>query len=98
MPAQMETILLLADAWTEITNGDATAVRAQVLSGEVMFKATVGQVQPTNVKGALFYTAGNGFDASVTLANLFPGVSGANRLYARPSGPGVTSTVSVSHA
>lgn len=96
--AQNSTITIAADDWTQVTNGDATAVRVQNLGSEVMFKAAVGAVKPTDAQGALFYSAGNGFDASVTLSNLFPGISGANRLYARCSGTGVSGLVSVSHA
>lgn len=94
--AQMNRITLTASTWTQITNADVTAITFQnVGGGPVLIKGTVGAVAPTTNLGALQYDTNQG-EKNETLANLFPGVSGATRVYAYSEG--FPSTISVNHA
>lgn len=79
--ARSDTITIPKDAWTELTNSNATAITFQVLRGTVRLIATVGQVPPTSFNGALTYKTGQG-EVAMALASLFPGTTGANRVYA----------------
>lgn len=94
--AQDDTLPLAPGAWTLLTDSNVTALRAQMQSGDVLLlKATVGAVAPTNTLGALKLDPLSILPADVTIASLWPGVAGANRVYGMiPSG----GTVSVSHA
>lgn len=97
MPANT-TIDLDVRTWTLLTSADITAARVQVVGGpDVFVQATVGATPPSDTDGAMLLRSGpaGGFAADMTLANLFPGVSGANRLYAWSEG---AARVSVSHA
>lgn len=93
---QNTNIALTAGVWGQLTNADVTALRVQNLNGyEIKIKATVGAVAPTSDAGAIVLAAGQAIAADLTLAQLFPGVSGANRVYAFSDAPAL---VSVSHA
>lgn len=94
--AQDTTITLAPGVWALLTNSDTTALRAQMQSGDVLLlKAAVGAVAPTNTLGAIHLDPMSVLPADVTIASLWPGVAGANRVYGMiPSG----GTVSVSHA
>lgn len=97
MAAYNGDITLPDSVATLLTTSDVSAVRVQNTGeGDIRLKATVGAVVPTSWVGALTLRPGEAFDAGITLANLFPGVSGANRVYALTSrGYG---KASVSHA
>ena len=92
---QNTNIALTAGTWGLLTNSDVTALRVQNLNGyEIKIAATVGAVAPTNAAGAITLLPYAAIAADLTLAQLFPGVSGANRVYAFSDAPAL---VSVSH-
>lgn len=94
--ARNTTISLPSGEWTEVTNANATAVRVQNLSGfAIHLSATSGAVEPGSLDGSLLLDGRQTMATDLTLAQLWPGVSGANRLWAWASTP---VTVSVSHA
>lgn len=79
--AQNTTINIPAATWTQITDGNVTAMTFQNISGNfVLVKGTVGATAPTTLPGSLRYNPGQG-ERNVALADLFPGISGVNRLY-----------------
>lgn len=83
--AQATTVTLDAGVWTELTNADATAVTFQsVGSHEVKLKGTAGQLQPSNDLGAFVYPYPQGA-VNIALADVFLGVPGVNRLWAKSS-------------
>lgn len=84
-----------ANAWTQITANDITAITFQNLSGaEILIKGTVGANAPTDASGAIRYGSDLG-ERNASLADLFPGISGANRVYALCP---LAGSVMVSHA
>ena len=92
---QNATVAVSARTWTQLTNSDVSALRVQNLNGyPIEIMGTVGAVAPTSDAGALVLAAGQAIAADLTLAQLFPGVSGANRVYAFSDAPAL---VSVSH-
>jgi hypothetical protein len=83
--------------WTMLTDADATAVTFQNSGGATMLvEATAGTTAPATTAGAYSYAPGEGEASNVTLAVLFPGVSGANRLWAY--GRDDTTSCEISHA
>ena len=79
--AQNTTINIPAATWTQITDGNVTAMTFQNISGNfVLVKGTVGATAPTTLPGSLRYNPGQG-ERNVLLTDLFPGISGVNRLY-----------------
>ena len=94
--AQNTTVTLTARTWTQVTNSDANAVRVANLGTEpIWVMATVGAVAPTSFAGGLPLLTGQVMAADLSLAQLFPGVAGANRVYVYSP---YASQVSVSHA
>jgi len=93
--ARSEDIIVPAKTWTEITNADVTAITFQNKSRNniVVIEATVGAVAPSVVDGVEYPPKTGEFDLS--LATGFPGVVGANRVWAYSAQP---LTVFVSHA
>lgn len=93
--AQNATASAAANAWTELTNGNVTGITFQnVGSNHILVKGTSGQNAPSTTDGAIRYNPGQG-ERNVALSDLFPGVSGANRVYIWA--PAATPVV-VSHA
>lgn len=96
---QNATISLPAGQWTQITNADVSAIRVQSLapltSQPVWIKATAGAVAPTSRDGAIRLLPNQAIGADMLIGSLFPGVSGANRVYAIADDQ---IDVSVSHA
>jgi hypothetical protein len=94
--AQNTTITAVANEWTQLTNADVTAITFQVMPSGfyVYIKATTDTTAPTDLSGAIKYSPGQG-ERNVDLADLFPGIAGANRVwaYAREN-----ASVMVSHA
>lgn len=83
----------LSNEWTLVTDSDVTELRIQNIGyGTVFLKATVGATPPANDEGSVRLPQGTIIASNYTLAELFPGIVGANRLYARGH------KVSVSHA
>ena len=79
--AQNTTVNIPAGTWTQITDGNVTSLTFQNISGNfVLVKGTVGATAPTTLPGSLRYNPGQG-ERNVPLADLFPGISGVNRLY-----------------
>ena len=92
---QNTTITLAAKAWTQLTDANVTTITLQNVGGNfLLIKGTVGATPPTNLDGALRYSPGQG-ECNRPLLDLFPGVSGANRIYAWADG---ITPVTVSHA
>lgn len=80
--ARNTTINVPAVTWTQLTSADVTSITFQNVSGNfVLIKATVGANAPSDTTGAIRYNPGQG-ERNVALSDLFPGVSGANRVYA----------------
>lgn len=93
--ARNETLDLVADTWTQLTSGNVTTITFQNNGTDpILVKGTVGANAPTDEEGAIIYESGEG-EKNARLADLFPGVSGANRVYAKCADAGV---VMVSHA
>lgn len=94
--AQNTTLTLTAGVWTQLSNADITAIRVATLGTEAIWlAATVGATPPSNTDGAVPLLPGQIMAADLTLSQLWPGVSGANRVYAQSTN---TAKVSVSHA
>jgi len=94
--AQNTTLTLTANTWTQVTDGNVTAIRVVNEGIEpIWLQATVGAIAPTSTAGAVSLGAGQVLAADLTLAQLWPGVGGANRVYALSPR---ASKVSVSHA
>lgn len=82
--------------WAELTDANVTAITFQNVSAmPITVTATNGTTPPAADAGGLTYAAGQG-ESNRMLAELFPGVSGANRVWARSSNG--TQQVFVSHA
>lgn len=92
--AQNTTVALTANTWTQLTDGNVTAMRALNLGTDsIWVQATVGAVAPSNTNGAVSLAPGK--VEILTLATMWPGVAGANRIYALSP---VAGRVSVSNA
>lgn len=94
--ARNETLTLTAGEWNEITNADVSSLTFQNISPYPIFvTATTGTApSSTESEGAVRYNPGQG-ERNVVLADLFPGVSTADRVYVTSEGK---ATVFVSHA
>lgn len=97
--AQNTNIVIPAETWTLLTDSDVASITFQVLSQNFIYlKATVGATPPSDTTGAIIYDFAQG-EANVALADLFLGVSGANRVYAYAGNEaGGVAKVMVSHA
>lgn len=79
---QNTTINVAANTWTQLTDANIATITFQnIADNHIRVKATVGASAPTNLTGAIRYNPGQG-ERNVALSDLFPGVSGANRVYA----------------
>lgn len=93
------TILTVTGQWTLVTDSDVTSLTYQNFGpAYVEVAATVGAVTaPDDENGAGYYRAEatKGGEA-LSLADVFPGLAGANRIWMRaPGGP--TTSVFISH-
>ena len=80
--AQNTTITLAAETWTQLTDADVTSITFQNKGGFHMFIAgTTDATAPTNFDNALRYNPGQG-ERNVSMSDLFPGLTGADRVYA----------------
>ena len=94
--ARNDNVTIPATTWTQLTNANATAIRVQSVSGtEIMLQATNGTTAPTTLLGVIVLPGGDVLAADLPIAQLWPGVTGANRVWAFSS---PASVVSVSHA
>lgn len=82
--------------WTLLTDANVTEITFQNTgSGAFFLRGTVGANQPSASEGGLVYRPNEG-EVKRLLADLFPGVSGANRVYARATS--LATEAFVSHA
>jgi len=81
---QNTTIILPKSQWTLLTNTDVTGgITFQNQSAyNISVLATGTTASPTSFDGALTYTPMSGELSDTSLAALFPGIAGANRLWA----------------
>lgn len=93
--ARSEDVTIPAKTWTQLTNADVTSITFQNKSRShiVQVEATVGAVAPSAVDGTEYGPGTGEYDLS--LATAFPGVTGANRVWAYATR---SVTVFVSHA
>ena len=83
MPQNL-SISVPANTWTLLTDTNVTALTFQVgpqVVSTIFIAGTVGAVPPANRENSLRYNSLEG-EINVALSDLFPGVSGANRVYA----------------
>lgn len=76
---------------------DGDAELSKTLGGPVLIQGTVGENPPSAEAGGLLYRPNEG-EANKTLSELFPSVSGVNRVYARARATSLATEVFVSHA
>lgn len=82
--ARNDNVSIPAGVWTQLTNADVTEIRVQNRSGyTVELMATADTTQPTNSEGAIVMPPNGLLAADITLAQLWPGVSGAVRVWAK---------------
>ena len=99
--ARNDTIIVPTRVWTQLTNADVAALSFQVLGDTpVQIAATVGAVVPAagpgGAESARLFWPGDMLFATAFLADLWPGLPGANRVWAWAEGSG--GRVAVSHA
>ena len=96
MATRNQPVTCPAGSWVELTNGDSAAIGFQVKSGyAVEIAGTVGGTAPSGSFASWRYGNGQG-EPNTSLATLFPGLTGVNRVWARAE---VTeAVVAVSHA
>jgi hypothetical protein len=93
--AQNTTISIPAATWTQLTDADVAYITFQnVGSNHIIVKGTVDGTAPTSTDGGFRYNPGQG-EKGVAIIELFPGVVGADRLWAYSAD---ASSVVVSHA
>ena len=94
--AQNTTKTVAASTWVQLTNDDIAAATFQNNGSNAVFiLATPDATDPTSTSGAIRYNPGAGERSTVTLAQLFPGVTTPVRLFAyAPQG----GQVLISHA
>jgi hypothetical protein len=98
--AQNTSIVAGSDDWTQLTNADVTEITFQLIRGAPMYvQATSGATAPNaaSVTVGIRYEAGQG-ESKRALADLFPGVASANRVWARSVEADKATEVFVSHA
>ena len=94
--ARLETFSFPEKTFTQLTNANAESARVQNESKyDILVKATVGATPPSDLDGAIRIRPGEMISADQLFADLFPSLTGANRLYGWSEAEG---RVSVSHA
>lgn len=79
--AQRDTKVIEADTWTQLTDADVSAITFQNQSGvPVLIAGTSDATAPTDQEWPS-YAPGLG-EKNVTLSDLFPSVSGVDRVWA----------------
>ena len=79
--AQNTTVSIPAATWTQLTDADVSLITFQnVGSNHIVIKATTDTSAPTTTDGGFRYNPGQG-EKNVGLAELFSGISGADRLW-----------------
>jgi hypothetical protein len=99
--ARNTTVSVDSTGWTQLTDADCTGfIIAQVVSSggqDVLLKATADTTAPTTDDGAYRLSAPFGTPPGATLATLFPGITGADRLWAKAASSS-PARVFISHA
>lgn len=76
------TVTLTGSDWVELTDANVTNIRIQNQSANpVHIQATTGAA-PANAGGSILIPAYETLPPDLTLAQLWPGVSGADRIWA----------------
>lgn len=90
------TTIPVGSNWTLLTDANITAITFQNTgSGAFFIQGTVGANAPGAGTGGLVYRPNEG-ESNRALSELFPGVSGVNRVYARATS--LATEAFVSHA
>ena len=93
--ARNETLEVKSQTWSQLTNGDVSAITFQNQGpGDILVVATTSAAAPSTTSGTIRYKDGEG-ESNAALADLFPGVSSGDRVYAFGAG---ACSVFVSHA
>jgi len=79
--ARNQVIVTVGDAWTQLTNGDATAATWQVINGDAWIAITAGATAPAPDARGFLYEKGSG-EANRSLEDLTQ-LASANRIWAR---------------
>jgi len=96
MAARNATVGVTKQTWTQLTDADVTSITFQNASGyDVLIKATTDTTAPTDQDDVLVYGPGLG-ERNSLMTDLFPGLTGADRVWAYCSA--ATASVFVSHA
>lgn len=96
MPTRNTHISCAVGVWNRLTAGAVTALRVQNTSGfTIHLQATSGAAAPTNSDGSLALEHMGTLAADRTVASLWPGVAGADNIWAFVYSPCL---LSVSHA
>ena len=91
-----DIVTVLPKTWTQLTNSDVTAMRMQSLNGNaIRLMVTATAVAPATDLGHVELNNREIIAANYTLAELWPGVTGAKRVWAWCE---YYAQVSVSHA
>jgi len=94
--AQNTTLTIQPATWTLITDSDVSAARwVNTGPATVWIKATTDTTAPTSNAGAVPYPPFVGESADRLLSDIWPGLTGADRLWAYCD---VLGQVSISHA
>lgn len=85
--ASHQSVTLAPNAWTQVTGSDVSAAMLQNQSGYAIRVLATAGVTPPAATPAVIATGieffpGGGFDASRLLSEIFPGITGANRIWA----------------
>ena len=92
---QKASVLVNKGGYTQLTVTDAPVLTLQVIGpGSIYLQGLIGEGTPDDV-GAFVYTPTSG-ERKIALADLFPDIPTANRLYARAVS--VDSVVVIRHA
>lgn len=93
---QNNTVQVPKGAWTQLSSVDVSAVAIQNQSGyAIKLQATNGTTAPSSSLGAIDLQPNGIFTAQYLLSDIWPGVSGANRVWAWSD---IAAAVRVSHA
>ena len=92
------TMIQVGSSWTLLTDDNVTAVTFQNKGNyTVEVTATAGTTPPATNAAGIDYPYPMGERSIITLAETFPGISGASRLWARVM-QGAAGAVFISHA
>lgn len=83
--AQQTTIALTNDEWTLLTDSDVTSLTVQAQGADVWLKATTDTTAPTSMTGSILLPRNSMF-VNEAMTDLFPGLTGADRVWGRTTG------------